>query len=173
MPGGSQFRFAPRFPVFSQAQSLPLGGRWPGISRVGGSLWYIHRALTQGAACVAVAGTPGKVLFSVQNRRTAARILPQSALRAARACCKIRRLSNSQPETIPQSPTVTAPFTQGGLRTAVFLLSDFSEHIDKISPYRTTLENAPGQKPPLCKGRWHGASRDGGIDRTKRSVAKP
>ena len=77
----------------------------------------------------------------------------------------MRNLPNDPPETIPQSPTVTAPFTQGGLRTAVLLWSDFSEHIDIISPYRTILKNAPGQKPPLCKGRWHGVSRAGGIVR--------
>ena len=29
-----------------------------------------------------------------------------------------------------------------------------------------------GQKPPLCKGRWHGVSRVGGIDPTKGPVAK-
>ena len=52
MLGGSQFRFAPRFPVFSQAQSLPLGGRWPGISRVGGSLWYIPQGFdARGGVC--------------------------------------------------------------------------------------------------------------------------
>ena len=72
--------------------------------------------------------------------------------------------------TIPQSPSVTAPFTQGGLWLRVGADMESAPTINNRLSVTARLHGASGTPPPTRDFyvssqpiRWHGASCDGGI----------